>query len=134
MTHADWYGLRLTESQMATSLRCRVDVGTDMKTMLWIKGMINDLTITADSGRIFHPDDLMVDILTSRDTTHFAAECGDFQLHFNGKGGYKKILDKATAFTDQLSADLKNKQINISELRKKAPLAQLYLTTGKDNP
>lgn len=134
VTHADWYGLRLTESQMATSLRCRVDVGTDMKTMLWIKGMINDLTITADSGRIFHPDDLMVDILTSRDTTHFAAECGDFQLHFNGKGGYKKILDKATAFTDQLSADLKNKQINISELRKKLPLAQLYLTTGKDNP
>ena len=133
VAYTDWYGLRLTESQLATSLRCRVDVGTDMKTMLRVSGMINDLTI-ADSGRIYRPDDLLVDILTSKDTTHFVTECGDFKLHFNGRGGYKKILDKAGEFAQELSTELKNKQIDVSELRKKLPLAQLYLTTGKDNP
>ena len=134
VAHADWYGLQLTESPLTTSLRCRVDVGTDMKSMLEISGMINDLTIAADSGKTYRPDDLLIDILTSRDTTHFVAECGDFRLHFNGKGGYKKILDKAGAFAQELSAELKNKQINVPELRKKLPLAQLYLSTGKDNP
>ena len=133
IAYTDWYGLKLTESQLATSLRCRVDIGTDMKTMLRISGMINDLTI-ADSGRIYRPDDLLVDILTSKDTTHFVTECGDFKLHFNGRGGYKKILDKAGEFAQELSAELKNKQIDVAELRKKLPQAQLYLTTGKDNP
>ena len=134
VAHTDWYGLHLTESPLATSLRCRVDVGTDLKTMLWVRGMINDLTIEADSGRTYRPDDLRVDVLTSRDTTHFVTECGDFRLHFNGRGGYKKILDKAGEFAQELSAELKNKQIDVSELRKKLPLAQLYLTTGKNNP
>ena len=131
--YADWYGLRLVESQLSTSLNCRVDVGTDLKNVLSVKGMINDLVIS-DSGRVFKPNDLMVDILTSRDTTHFITECGDFKLHFNGKGGYKKILNKAQAFAQELSAELKNKQINVPELRKKLPSAKLYLTTGKDNP
>lgn len=133
IAYTDWYGLRLTESLLSTSLRCRVDVSTDLKTMLRISGMINDLTIT-DSGRVYRPDDLLVDILTSSDTTHFVTECGDFRLHFNGRGGYKKILNKAGEFAQELSTELKNKQIDVSALRQKLPQAQLYLTTGKDNP
>lgn len=131
--HVDWYGLRLVESQLSTSLRCRVDLSTDLRSVLGVKGTINDLVIS-DSGRVFRPDDLLVDILTSSDTTHFVTECGDFRLHLNGQGGYKKILDKAQLFAEELSAQLDAKQINISELRKKLPLAHLYLTTGKNNP
>ncbi len=134
LQHADWYGLRLVESKLSTSLRCRVDVTSDLKTFLGVKGMINDLTINADSGRVFTPDDLFVDVLTSRDTTHFVTECGDFKLHFNGRGGYKKILESGNLFTQELSTQLHNKQISVPELRKKLPLAQLYLTTGKNNP
>ena len=133
LKHVDWYGLRLVESQMTTSLRCRVDVGTDLKNVLRVKGTVNDLVIT-DSARVFRPDDLLVDVITSRDTTHFVTECGDFRLHFNGRGGYRKILDKGRLFAEELSAQLEAKQIDISELRKKLPLAHLYLTTGKDNP
>ena len=134
LRHADWYGLRLVESKLSTSMRCRVDVSTDLRNVLAVKGMINDLTISTDSGRVYTPDDLFVDVITSRDTTHFVAECGDFRLHFNGKGGYRKILNRANLFTQELSAQLKNKQINVPELRRQLPLAQLYLTTGKNNP
>ena len=131
--YIDWYGLRLVESQLSTSLRCRVDIGTDLKRFLRVRGTINDLAIE-DSGRVFRPDDLLVDVLTSLDTTRFVTECGDFKLHFNGSGGYKKILNKANLFTQELSSQLKRKQINVAELRHKLPLAQLYLTTGKNNP
>ena len=131
--YVDWYGLRLVESQLTTSLKCRVDVSSDLKTMLKVSGNINDLAIS-DSGKVFRPDDLLVDILTSVDTTHFVTECGDFRLHFNGKGGYKKILASAGAFVRELKSDLKSKQINISEIREKLPTADFYLVTGKNNP
>ncbi len=131
--YVDWYGLRLVESQLTTSLKCRVDVSSDLKTMLRVSGNINDLAI-ADSGKVFHPDDLMVDVLTSVDTTHFVTECGDFRLHFNGRGGYKKILASAGNFAQELKSELKSKQINIPEIRKKLPFANFYMVTGKNNP
>lgn len=131
--YADWYGLHLVESELSTSLNCRIDVSSDLKSMLRVSGKINNLEIT-DSSRTFRPDDLMVDILTSRDTTHFVTECGDFRLHFNGQGGYKKLLGKAEGFVQELKTQLHSKQINIPLLRQQLPLAQLYLVTGKDNP
>ena len=131
--YIDWYGLKLVESELTTSLKCNVGVSTDLKTMLGISGKIQDLAIH-DSSRVFRPDDLMVDVYTTSDTTHFVTECGDFRLHFNGRGGYKKILAGFDAFGKELSAELKSKQISISELRKKLPLADFYLVTGKDNP
>lgn len=131
--NVDWYGLRLTESQLSTSLKFDVNAFTDMQTMLGINGMVRDLVIS-DTGRVFRPNDLKVDILTSQDTTHFMTECGDFKLRFNGKGGYKKILAKLNEFTKEFSAELDSRQINIASLRDKLPTAQLYFTTGKDNP
>lgn len=46
-------------------------------------------------------------MITSSDTTHFAAYCGDFRLRFNGSGGYKKVLKQSGFFMDELSAELK---------------------------
>lgn len=129
----DWYGLRLTESELSTALKCNVNASTDMKTLLCVNGIISDLAIT-DSSQTFRPNDLKVDIITSKDTTHFVTECGDFNLRFDGKGGYKKILAKFEEFGKELSAELDSKQINIVQLREKLPTAQLYFTTGKDNP
>ena len=131
--NVDWYGLRLTESQLSTSLKCDIDASTDLKTMLSVNGLVSDLAIS-DSGRTFRPNDLKVNILTSQDTTHFATECGDFRLYLDGSGGYKKILEKVGGFTKELSAELDSKQISIAALRRKLPTARLYLTTGKDNP
>lgn len=129
----DWYGLRLTESQLSTSFKFNVAANTDLKTVLGVNGLIRDLAI-ADSGHIFRPNDLSVDIITSLDTTHFVTECGDFKLRINGQGGYRKILAKVGEFAKELSTELESKQISISELRKKLPTAQIYLNTGKDNP
>lgn len=133
LSHADWYGLGLVKSPFTTSFSCEVDAFTDLKTLLGVKGRLNNLVMT-DSARVYKPNNLEIDMITSSDTTHFAAYCGDFRLRFNGSGGYKKVLKQSGFFMDELSAELKNKQINISLLRSKLPLADLYLTTGKDNP
>lgn len=132
--HADWYGLRLVKSPLVTSFYTHVDLASDLKNMLSVNGMVKDLVLVIDSGKTFRPNDIMLDVLTSRDTTHFVAECGDFRIRFNGRGGYNKVLEQSTGFTKELSEELKNKQLNISTLRQKLPLADFYLTTGKDNP
>lgn len=133
LNHADWYGLGFVKSPFTTSFNCEVDVFTDLKTLLGVKGRLNNLVMT-DSARTYRPNNLEIDVITSSDTTHFAAYCGDFRLRFNGSGGYKKVLKQSGFFLEELSAELKNKKINISQLRAKLPLADLYLTTGKDNP
>lgn len=133
LNHADWYGLGIVKSPFTTSFNCEIDAYTDLKTLLGVKGNLRNLVMT-DSARTYRPDNLEIDMITSSDTTHFAAYCGDFRLRFNGSGGYKKVLKQSGFFMDELSAELKNKKIDISVLRSKLPLADLYLTTGKNNP
>lgn len=133
LRHVDWQGLQLTEVPLTTSMLCNVSVDTDLKNMLAVNGSIKDIHVT-DSGKVYTPDDLTVDIYTSRDTTHIDGSCGDFRLLLNGRYGCKRILEQAGHFADELAAELKNKQLNLVTLRHKLPLARLYLTTGRENP
>ena len=130
---ADWYGLKLVKAPLSTSLFCHVGLETDLKNTLLVNGGIKNIMIV-DSGKVFRPDDMDVDIFTTRDTTHVAARCGDFRLLLNGRYGYKRILEQCNHFCTELISELKNKQLNLVKLRHKLPLAQLYLTTGKENP
>lgn len=133
LRHADWYGLRLTQAPLTTSFCCHVDVDTDMKNQLYLNGSVGSISI-ADSGKVYHPDDLFVDVLTNKDTTHVVAECGDFNLRLNGRYGYKRIMEQGEHFQKALFAGLKDKRLEVNELRKRLPLAELYLTTGSENP
>lgn len=133
LNHADWYGMGLVKSPFTTSFNCQIDAFTDLKTLLGVKGSLHNLVMT-DSARTYRPDNLDINLLTSKDTTHFAAYCGDFRLIFNGSGGYKKVLKQSGVFVNELSAQLKNKKLDVPALRSYLPLADLYLTTGKNNP
>lgn len=131
--HADWYGLKLTGAPLTTSMACNLGVDTDLKTMLKVNGGIRNIQVV-DSSRVYTPDDLTVNVYTSRDTTHIAGDCGDFHLLLDGRYGYKRILDQANHFTAELAKQLKDKRLNLIELHHRLPMAQLYLTTGKENP
>ncbi|MDO4160101.1 MAG: translocation/assembly module TamB domain-containing protein [Prevotellaceae bacterium] len=133
LRHADWYGLHLVEKPLSTSLNCNVDINTNMQDRYIVDGEIKNITIN-DSSKTYTPDDLTVNLLTNKDTTHIAARCGDFRLLFNAKGGYEEIMNQGNSFTEMLSENMKNRKIDISSIREKLPLAELNLTTGKDNP
>lgn len=133
LRHADWHGLKLVKVPLTTSFCCHIDMDTDLKRTLMLSGTLGDIAVV-DSGKVFHPDDLTIDVLTSTDTTHLAASCGDFNLRFNGRYGYKRILEQANHFRTALANSLKDKRIVVNELRKRLPLADIYLTTGRENP
>lgn len=133
LKHADWYGLKMVKAPLTTSLTCHVALDTDLKNMISVDGSVRDIMVV-DSGKVYTPDDLTVNVYSSRDTTHIVGHCGDFRLLLNGRFGYKRILDQCNHFTAELANELKEKKLNLITLRHKLPLAQLYLTTGKENP
>lgn len=133
LAHADWYGLRVTDRPLSTSLCCHVDFSTDMKTKLALDGSFSDISIV-DSGKVFRPDNLNIDLFTNRDTTHLIADCGDFNIRFNAKGGYKRVLNSVMNFKEELVEELKGKTLRFRPLISKLPEADLYLNTGKENP
>lgn len=133
LQHADLHGLHVTKFPFKTSLCSHIDIATDLKHKLDVYGSINDITFV-DSGKVYHPDDIHVDILTSRDTTHAAIKCGDFALRFNGKGDYNKILNSLSGFQKELVAEIEGKNMNIKTLIETLPETDLYLKTGKENP
>lgn len=133
LKHADWYGLKLVNAPFKTKFSCHVGVESDLKNMFSVNGSLRNIEME-DSGKVYHPDDMIVTFYTTRDTTFISGDCGDFRLKLYGRYGYKRILEQCTHFSSELAAELKEKRLDLVTLRQKLPLAQLYLTTGKENP
>ncbi len=129
----DLYGLKISDNPLNTTFCCHVDVDTDLKSVLKADGAISDLVIY-DSSRVFRPEELLFDALTRKDTTHVEISCGDFHARLNAKGGLSYVISKSSTLASDMLANLKEKQINLTALRKNMPNAELYFSTGEDNP
>ena len=129
---ADLYNLHLVEEPLITSVCAHVDVETDMKEFYKVQGTLSDLVLTTREG-VYRPQDIVLDVLASRDTTHAVVDCGDFHLDMDGNGSYKQLLSEVEHFTGELQQQFKNRHLDQATLRHKLPDVRVYLTTGNDN-
>ncbi|MCD8210245.1 MAG: translocation/assembly module TamB, partial [Prevotella sp.] len=129
----DLYGLKLIDAPLSTSFSCQVDLDTDLKSMLKADGDIKDIAIY-DSSKVFRPEGLTLEALAKRDTTHIQLSCGDFQARVNSHGGIKDIISQSSNLSKDMLSSIKAKKIDVASLRKNMPLAEVYLSTGEDNP
>lgn len=125
--------LGFTEHKFAVGLCSHIDVDYDYADNLVVKGLVSDVTIKAPD-QTFRPDDIVLDILSSRDTTHAVIDCGDLYGHLEARGSYDALLKKTTKLADIIMSDLKQQTIDINHIWQELPLAQLELKAGKDNP
>lgn len=125
--------LGFTEHKFAVGLCSHIDVDYDYGDNLVVKGLVSDVTIKAPD-HTFRPDDIVLDILSSRDTTHAVIDCGDLYGHLEARGSYDALLKKTTRIADIITSDLKRQIIDINHIWQELPLAQLELKAGKDNP
>lgn len=130
--YADLKGLKLTDDSITTALCCHVDVATDMNDYYRIQGMASDLTIYRKND-VYRPDDIVMDILTRRDTTHAVVDCGDFHLDADASGGYKKLMSTGESLMKELKTNLEHHQINHAVLREQLPNARILINSGNDN-
>ena len=132
LAHADLQKLGLVDQPLSVSSCLHVDIATDMKDNYSVQGYLSDITIR-DSSQVYRPEDVTLDVLLRRDTTHAVVDCGDFHLNANARGGYKKLMSQSDRLISQLKQDLKQRKIDMAALRKTLPLATVNVKTGSNN-
>lgn len=132
LAHTDLYKMKLTDEPFVTGGCAYLDISTDMDDYYDIVGTVSDLRVKYKDEDM-QLDEVALDVYLNRDTTHARIESGDLALRVDGRGGYEKILNQLTRFTDELSTQLEGKRIDQQLLRQKLPDADIYLNSGHDN-
>lgn len=129
----DFYALRLTKNPMQLSMNGSFSLITDLKDNYNLQGSIGNICIT-DTARRFTPNDIVVDVLTRRDTTHAFVTCGDFKLNGNFNAGYKRLLSVSDNIINEFNRQIDNRIIDEMAVRAKFPEGSIQLKSGRDNP
>ena len=132
LSKADLRGLGLVTDPLTVSVCGQVDVASDLKQYYKAQGLLSDITVS-EGTKHYRPNDVVLDLLTTRDTTHAVVDCNDFHLRLNAHGGYERLLSSASPFVTELQRQIKERYIDQERLRKRLPDMQLYLTSGNDN-
>ena len=70
-----------------------------MKDYYQVRGLMSDITVWTDS-MAYRPEDVVMDVLTRRDTTHAVVDCGDFHLNMDARGGYRHLQSQLTRLSN----------------------------------
>ena len=132
LRHADLYNLHLTDEPTTVELNGHVAVETDMKDFYQVKGRAGSIRLSG-AKETYIPDDVVIDVLTRRDTTHAVVSTGDFNLDMDASGGYKDLLKVGTKLADEVKRQLEDKRIDQMALRRLFPDARIRLQSGGDN-
>lgn len=132
ITKIDFQKLRLTDYPLTASVCAHLDLASDLKDYYKIYGDLGDMTVV-DSAKTHRPEDISMDILTRRDTTHAIVDCGDFRLMLEAKGGYKRLMKSGGRLMAEMQKQFKKRYIDQSFIRRNLVTANLYLNTGKNN-
>ena len=130
--HVDLYRFQVTQVPMIAALCGHVDVNTDLNDNYNVQASIGDITLRT-AEKTYRPVDVLVDLYTRRDTTHAIADCGDFHLDMDAKGGYKSLLKNINGLTREIMAQMKERRIDQVRIRRQFPLGHIYLSTGQSN-
>lgn len=132
LAHADLYNLHLTDEPTTISLDGHVDVQTDMKDFYQVRGLASSIRF-AGAKETYIPDDIALDVLTRRDTTHAVVTTGDFKLDMDASGGYKDLMKLSNKLGAEVKTQLEEKRIDQMALRRLFPYARIRLQSGDDN-
>lgn len=129
----DLLALGFNKVPMNVGVCSHIDIESDFADYYKVQGLISDLTVR-DSSRVFRPDDMVLSLLTRKDTTLAVVDCGDFHLDARAQGGYKRLMGVTDRLTKEIMHQLETRVIDQSELRRQLPVAYFKLTSGGDNP
>lgn len=132
ISNIDLQKLHVADEPLSAGFCTHVDIDTDLKDDYKIAGQVGDVLIRHQGG-LFHPEDMVFDVLTHRDTTHAVVDCGDFHLHAGAHGGYKSLLRVGSRLMSEVNDQMKARAIDQVRLRSKLPSAQIFLSSGVDN-
>lgn len=129
----DLQALGIVHEPFTTSVCGHVDIATDLNDYYLVQGSIADV-VMRDTAHVFRPDEIIVDVLTRKDTTHVVMDCGDFHVSGNAGVGYKRLMKSSEVIGKELNRQWEARVIDEQRLRNTFPKLNLRLTSGRDNP
>ena len=130
---ADLQLMRVAEKPLVASMCAHVDVASDLRQAHKLQALVNDLTVRTEN-KTYRPEDLVVDMLTNRDTTWAKIYSGNLELNFAAQGGYEQLMEQGDKVVSELSRHQSERIINSANLRELLPILKLHLISGNDNP
>lgn len=129
---ANLYGLHITRKPLTVSLRSFVNVASNLNDNHEVKGQICDIYLK-DSCRTYHPEDIILNAFTRRDSTHATVESGDFAMRMDAHGYYEYLLSACEHLGKEVIKQKEDRYINQQRLRAILPYASFEVNTGKEN-
>ena len=132
LPHADLYNLKLVEEPLSVGLCAHLDLESDLKHFHKVQGLISDVVVKEEK-KYFRPEDIVINALTSNDTTYAITDCGDFHLDMHARGGYEDLLVLGERVAKEVERQYNERTIDQLRLREQFPLATVNLSSGRDN-
>ena len=126
--------LGFSEKPLAIGLCGHVDVTSDMKLTHHVSGLVSDLTIRADSGRIYRPTDIGLLVNARPDTTYVRMQSGDFIVKLDASGDYERLLRQCAMLGDTVAGQYRQRIIDQAAVRRLLPTMKVHVESKRDNP
>jgi len=134
LTRADLYRLRVFDKDVAVTACADLTFDSDLDEYYRVYGRMTDVKVEYDSGKVYNPGRVDLDVLTKKDTTHVDVDCGDLAAKFESRGGYKHLIKQFGDIWDEAKAGYHARLIDEKKIRKMFPVMTLYLKSGPANP
>lgn len=129
----DFQALQVSENQLTIGMCGHIDVESNLAERHRLSGLVGDIYIQ-DSLNLYRPDDVGITIRTQADTTIFRLQSGDMIVKADASGGYELLIQQFGLLSDSLMAQVKNRTINLENIKHVLPNARLFVTSGRNNP
>lgn len=129
---ADLYQLGMVEQPLDISTNANLQLYTDQKDELMIKGRVGNLMLRG-KDRTITPDDLTLDVLSRRDTTHADISGGDFQLDADFEGSYSQLAGIGTHIAKTAKRQMEARVIDQKAILSLLPNGHFVVNTGTNN-
>lgn len=133
VTEADLYRFGLVGNPLTIGLCGHVDLSSDMKLTHMASGLFNDLTLR-DSSKVYRPADIGLLVKTRPDTTYVRAQSGDFIVKLDASGDYERLLKQLSVLGDTVMAQMEQKIIDQSAIRRLLPVMKVHVESKTENP
>lgn len=95
-------------------------------------GLAHNFFLTKDRG--IPAKDIGFDFATNRDTTTLLASAGDLYIYLGAKGNLDRLTGAFSKISDELTAQLARKELNLERLKTVLPDLSLKMDVGQGNP
>lgn len=132
LVDADFMKLGITRRPFNVALRSNLLLASDFNNYYMLQGSLSDICLR-DSAKAYRPENIVADMFTHTDSTHANVVCGDFMLHLDAHGGYKRLLRHSDQIVGEVKRQIENKYIDQLKLRSYLPQMCVRLNMGHDN-